>query len=670
MRRTMTAMVIVISLLAAVCAQAARTTPVSKDEAADWVRHTVPLPKQIEITAKRVVPVGQMMVLLSGSTDSLAVQAVRELREAIAAKRSARRGGARFTILLQVGGEGSTELKDLANADQAYRSIPDAEHNKLRLVALTPRGLYYASKTLQQLIKAKAADGKVAIPMAKITDSPDMATRGLWGVDAYMHIRWLSDRKYNYMEQIASSVVDSEKRARVRLSGSKQLMVDEGPTYGINPVPAIVHLEHMGGKGVYDAYPELKAKGEGVHEGAACYSNPKIVDILADWIIGYAKMKDVHEVDLWLTENLNRKPSCQCEQCIKGNRDLLEAGAVVAAWKRAKQQFPELDFWVLTSEETADSNVQILDMLPPEMRFWYYHSLLTYNTHSAPMVPGYLVKAVRNGRYAGVCLNLSASVGCANPFTGADFIHARMNEFVDKKLPAFLGYPTPRVHYMTFNVEAAAEWSWNAKGRSPREFALSYAVRAGMDDPALFAQWSDTMGPVGWDVYGSHWPRGEERRALKKVTDQLEAGTLPELGFVLWEAYPKPWGDIKTVEQLNTDVTQAERGVELARQLGNKELMAESLVVQGYIHSLKALWELKQIVTSDGIADKDRVGARRYFKMYLDGLSQASTALPQWEATLPRIHKQGLKTGKVVDLLDTMMADMTKTAKKLGVKLD
>jgi len=81
------------------------------------------------------------------------------------------------------------------------------------------------------------------------------------------------------------------------------------------------------------------------------------------------------------------------------------------------------------------------------------------------------------------------------------------------------------------------------------------------------------------------------------------------------------------------------------------------------------LWELKQIVTSDGIADKDRAGARRYVKMYLDGLSQAKTALPRWETTLPKVAKQRLLTGEAVDLLDTMMADMTKAAGELGVKL-
>ena len=669
MRKRATA-IVVISLFGAVSALAARTTPVSKSEADNWVRYTVPLPKQIEITGQVVLPANQITLRLTDSSDALVRSAARELRETIGLTQSANGEDARFTILLQLNGEGSAELRRLANGDQAYRIIPDAQRDELRLVALKPHGLYYAAKTLQQLLKANLGDGKVAIPIVEVTDWPDIATRGLWGADAYLHVRWLSDRKYNHMEQIATSLIDENKRAVCRLSGLKQRMLDDGPNYGINPVPAIVHLEHMGSKGVYEVYPALKAQGEGVHGGAACYSNPMIVDVLADWIIGYAKMKDINEVDLWLTENLNRKPSCQCEKCGKGNRDLLEAAAVVAAWKRAKQQFPDLKFWVLTSEETADSNEQILEVLPPEIRFWYYHSLTTYNTNSAPMIPGYLKKAAREGRYAGACLNLSSAVAHTQPFTGAEFIHARMNEFVDKKMAAFLGYPTPRVHYITFNVEAAAEWSWNAKGRSTHEFALSYAMRRGMDDPDLFAEWSETMGPVAWDVYGSHWPTDECRGALDKVYDQLKAGKLPELGFVLWDAYAKPWGDVKTIEQLDRDLTQAERGVELAKRLGNDELITESLVVQGYIRSLKALWELRQIVTANGIADQDRAAAQRYFMMYLDGLGQARTVLPQWEATLPRLPDQGLKAGKVVDLLDTMIAGMAATAGELGVKLD
>ena len=72
-----------MAINAGLSAASARPVPVPTDEALTWVRHTVPLPKQIEITGKRIMSASQIMVLLSGSTEPLAIHAVRELREAV-----------------------------------------------------------------------------------------------------------------------------------------------------------------------------------------------------------------------------------------------------------------------------------------------------------------------------------------------------------------------------------------------------------------------------------------------------------------------------------------------------------------------------------------------------------------------------------------------------------
>jgi len=74
-------------------------------------------------------------------------------------------------------------------------------------------------------------------------------------------------------------------------------------------------------------------------------------------------------------------------------------------------------------------------------------------------------------------------VNLCHPFTGAGFIRCRMNEFVAKGISGFLGFAPPLLTHNAFNLEAAAEWSWNSKGRSPLEFAYSYALRKGMKDP-------------------------------------------------------------------------------------------------------------------------------------------------------------------------------------------
>jgi hypothetical protein len=247
----------------------------------------------------------------------------------------------------------------------------------------------------------------------------------------------------------------------------------------------------------------------------------------------------------------------------------------------------------------------------------------------------------------GVCPNVTAFVNFAHPFTGAGFIHYRMNEFVDKGMSGLIGYVTPGLRYSLFNVEAAAEWSRNAKARTPREFALSWAVRREMKDSEKFAAWSETLGPVAWDVYGSDWPSGEMRNQPPPVAKRLRQGEFGGLGTNLWGVYRSPWGDIKSVAQLNADVAQADRAMELARELGDKGIVQESLVVQGYIRSLKALYELREMIKPEGKVPPDRHDeASRYFQMYEDGLKQAAAALPKWEETVrkpggrARLHGQ------------------------------
>ncbi|NLE62066.1 MAG: hypothetical protein GX616_27230, partial [Planctomycetes bacterium] len=389
-------------------------------------------------------------------------------------------------------------------------------------------------------------------------------------------------------------------------------------------------------------------------------------DLLTQWLLLWREKPGVREVDVWMTENLGGQKSCQCEKCRKADHNVLEARVIVAAWKKALQKQPDLRLRVLTSEETEKSNPEVFAELPPEVKVWYYHSLFTYNAGEKPMIRPYLVETARKGRWIGVCTNACALVGCWQPFTGAHFMHYRMNEFVDKKFSGYLGYAVPRLHHAAFNTEAAAEWGWNAKGRSPREFALSWAVRQGMKEPEKFAEWSDTLGPVAWDVYGSEWPAGEKRKVPGKVADLLKQGKLPDLGYVLWDVYATPWGDIKTAGQLDRDVAQAEQAVRLARELGEETLIQESLVVQGYINSLKALWVLKQVVTTSGVAERDKETARRFFKMYVDSLEQTGEALTAWEAALPAKGGRGGIMRESVKLVDGMIGEMTAVAAELG----
>lgn len=640
--------------------------PVSARDAEAWIRHTVPLPKQIEIKSKVTVPAARIQIEGPAHAGVLGKQAVDELRERVGPRGAAgKTGDTAFRLSLEIPEGKTAGLAALKNADQAYQIIPGNAATSLRLVALTPRGLYYAAKTMRQLLRVKA-DGQVEIPLARVTDWPDMEKRGLWGSDCCAHLRWMADRKLNLAEQIADRGVDAQGKPYARLKGGQEPMVEEGPRYAVEPVPVVLHLEQVAGKGLFRAYPELKARGG--QEGAICYSKPGFAGILADWLVQLSSLPGVSEVDVWMAENLHQQGGCQCADCRKEDRNLLELRTILAAWQKARERLPELTIFVLTSEETEKSNPRLLRELPPEVKLWYYHSLLTYNTSETPMLRNYLADAAKAGHWVGVCPSVTAFVNFAHPFTGADFVHYRLNEFVDKGMSGLIGYATPRVHYSLFNVEAVAEWSWNARGRAPREFALSWAVRRGMRDPAKFAAWSETLGPVAWDVYGSEWPGGELRNHPAPVAQRLRQGELGGLGSNLWGVYRSPWGDIKSLPQLNMDVARADRAVEMARELEDAAIVQESLVVQGYMRSLKALYELRRIIKPEKPVPPDRrEAARRFFTMYADGLKQAAAALPGWEEAVRKPGETQRFTARPVEVIRGMVEQMQAVRTELGL---
>lgn len=639
---------------------------VSADSARAWLRYTVPLPREVSLEQSVTVPTAEIAVEFSGELpegDLLIRQALEDLRSALGqpADRLARPS---FRILLALGGQASQELKDLPNRDQAYLISPGAGGAELRIDALSPTGLFYGAKTMEQLLRPKVAAGSVEVPLAKVRDWPDLEDRGLWGADCHDYVRWMSERKLNIAEQISDIGVDPEGRTFARLKKGREPMVEEGPRFAVQPVPVVLHLEQVGGKGVFAAHPELRAQGG--QENNICFSKPAIVGVLAGWIGALADLPHVSSVDVWMTENLHGQGGCRCAECAKTDRGVLEARAIIAGWKKAQEKSGPIVLRMLTSEETESSNQLILKEMPAEVRLWYYHSLLTYTSGQSPMLRPYLGEAARAGRWIGVVPNL-VPIHFAAPFTSAQFIHYRLNEFVDKSMSGLLGYITPRLAYGLYNLEAAAEYSWNAKGRSPREFAASWAVRKGLKDPEKFADWADATGQVAWHVYGSDWPSGEQRNVPGKVAQRLKEGRLPQLGYVLWDAYRSPFGDIKSEEQLDRDVEMAGRAVRLAREMGLREQWLESLIIEGYITSLKALWELKGLVRGGTVADRDRPEARRYLRMYVWGLEQTIVALPQWEALIPSADGIGGFTDRPVEVARNAIAEMKAVAKAAGI---
>jgi len=575
---------------------------------------------------------------------------------------------AHFRIVLDADAPTSSPLRTLPNADQAYR-IQTLEPNRgLRLSALTSRGIYYAAKTVAQLVRGQPRGQRIEIPLLDVTDWPDLAQRGVWGADSHLRLKWLGECKMNIVAHISHLAVDHAGQPQARLKDGRAPMIEEGPRYGIEPIPVVLHLEQVHKKGVFAAYPNLRAQGG--QEGAICYSQPDFVPVLAGWIEELGRLPHVKTVDVWMTENLHGKGGCRCPSCRKVDRSVLEFRTILAAWRTARARAPSVGLSIHTSEETGRSNRLVFQEVPSEVGVWYYHSLLTYTTGESPMIHADVAELAQRGHWVGVCANLCAWVGQALPFTGPHFVRYRLNEFVDQQLKGFRGYATPTLACSRFNLEAAAEWAWNAKGRSPRAFAMSYAMRHAIDQPRLYADWVETLGPVSWDVYGSDWPVAEKRSVPPPVAQCLRQGTLPPLGAVKWGAFRGPWGDIKSEDQLREDVRAATRALALAQALGRDDVLQETLTIQGLINSLSALHGLKQIVRSGRVAPADQGNARRHFQAYVDGLRQASAVLPKWwacvEPDLP-IHSHVKRTR---ELLKRAADDMQALAEEMGVELE
>lgn len=670
--------VIVAALCVLVAGQvfaAAQVNQISSRDAKEWTYYNVPLPKQIEITAEALVLKGSVGFGIDGGDKHPAyAQILKEFVDTCGSDSGASVEPL-FWITVQVGGPGAEPLKKLKNSDQAYRITPSQDKKTLVISCTTHRGAYYGWKTIQQLIAGRSTSDSLKIPVLTVTDWPDMEKRGLWGTDNYNHMEWLADRKMNHLEQITSQGVDSEGKffAHTRDRENEDRLEKDTPSFAMDYAPVVLHLEQKWDpKTMGKFYPEMKGKNS-QHDRAFCYSEPKTTEMIAEWIYLLAQASPTCEVDVWMSENLQGKEGCKCEGCRKAHHTVNEARVIIEAWEMAKKKLGRyITMYVLTSEATEAHNPQILTFLPKDVRIWYYHSLFTYNSIRQPMIRPYLVQAVKDGFWLGVCPNLDAWTHVNAPFTGAAFTKYRMDEFLTKGLSGLLGYATPRVHFASFNVEAAAEWTWNLKGRSTRDFAYSYAVRQGYKDAKLFADWSETLGPVGWDVYGSGWPAGQMKNQGVKVRTALKNGTMPPLGYVDREAWPTPWGNIKTERQLNADVSAAKRAIGMAEKLGVDQYIYESYVIDGYIRTQKALYEMTKLAPKGGTFPLDkRFHANRQLSEFLNAADQVVTYLPKWESTVSRAAERGSRlTSRPVEIMTQVAADVKKTAEEMGARAD
>lgn len=598
--------------------------------ARDWSKRVIPLPKKMDISGTVSCLPDEIFLTMPPEHDSLLDTAGRLLRRFA-------RGGRGFQIRLTLtDGDGPEKLRgalrDLPNRDQAYAVEPIVDKGRmtgLTLAANTPLGLLYAARTLDQLVAApKHPSEKVDLPEATILDWPDLAERGEWGGNAAQDLAWLAERKFNIIEVHPNLGFNADGSPSADLDRD---MLAEGSRVGIKVVPIILHLEQLAGTGLFKYHREVAATPDPSkplptdYTPGVCFSNPKTVELLAGWMGLLLDLPGVSEVDVWLSE---MESGCFCPDCRGQNPFVMETRGIHNAFEKAKLGRPGAALRILLTQASYDSNEKILQAVRPETKVVYYDGGRTYDSSHRPMITPLLAEYAA-GRWLGVYPQLTNSWRTVFPFSGPQFILARMQEFAGKKLASMIGYATPSNRYYDFNVTAAAEWSWSSRGRSVREFAEAYALRRRIPQPAKFADWLETAGDVGWKLAGSRSVEGLIFGAGGQIL--TDGGVRPGARAERLKCL-KFGGDLLAEFEDEKDfrecVARAQPGHSLAKETGDPRVSDESDCLLGMMEFLAALKESADAWSAS--ASPDRAALEKALEKIDLSAQRLTAAIYRW----------------------------------------
>ncbi len=652
------AMVVIVVLAIGVTRSLAATydvEPISQTEAAAWIQWLHPLPHQVEISGKVVVAVSSIQVLSGAEPTQLDQRAAEQLTGLLKeATGTAATGG--FVIDLRRRDTDAETIGQRPNADQAYFIKPtrDAQGHVTGLYcgANTDVGTYYAALTLKQLlapmIQGSDEAATVAIPVCEIVDWPDMEERGQWGNITEDQLQWLGEGKFNLIETHSKFSIDAERVLHVRFN---QELMTQGRSYAIKVLPYIAHPKGFSRK-VFPIYPHLQKNPD--KPRAMCFSEPETKQLYVDWMTALASIEGVDEVSVWMTEHT---VICNCEQCSQHNWWVLQTQVFLDAWQEVKKTYPDLGLRILLTQGSYPDNDKLLAMLPDGVKAIYYHGGLTYNVRHIPMIYPGLAEYAQQGGWLSVVPILSITYVAVGPFTNPSFVNYRMTEFVDKGLSGLMAYVTPNNWYYQGNVEAAQEWSWNAHGRSPREFAVSYALRHGINQPEKFGDWSELLSPVSWHIYGCNFPAFTRSTPVEHFLVQPR-----KIGEHVFRDYTSE-------EQFTEDLARCDAALVLANEIGDEGFILETRIIQAYAQVMKSFWELSKLVHgTEGVKDEDRAAAQHEFDLFSQATETAIELYPRWSAAAaPQLKgKDDHWFHYTIQLLDTYAGSVGQFMEKLG----
>ena len=572
-----------------------------------WLRWLLPLPKRVSLTGYVSLPGSQIgLAAPDDETVQTAVSGLRELLGPVSGQ---------LAFQIQFGLDAGVAGNVPKNAAQAYRIRPEGDA-RLVVRAMTEQGLWFGAQTVRQLLEGGRQGDTFRVPLVTIDDWPDLEERGMWGGSSVRDIEWLAAMKMNLVEAHVTLGFDDAGHATAQVDPDA---VKRARQHGVRLVPILTHLDQLGRTGIYERYPELAGQGETArHKGsdvvAPCLSQPKMPEVLAEWVEALADNDGVTSICAWLSE---LHVQCGCDECKQGGQYALEAKALVRAARLARQKHPNLGFRILLTQGSYDTNADVLAEVPPDIGVTYYDGGRTYDSSRDPMIYPLLEDFAKQGRWLGVYPQVAASWRIVCPWSGPQFMKYRLTEFVDKGLTCLVDYATPDDRLYDFNVAASAEWSWNAHGRDEHEFAAAWATRKGYPEPDKVADWAVLLGPVGWDVYGSRVPYNAFFGGAANLVKGRKA---PAYGSGMYRYFDSP-------DKLSADAEVCQQAMTIAERLSVPELIEESRVIGGYIGMLQAIAALQTELAGD--ADKDQLTAS--MQALTDAGVATSNGLRAWE---------------------------------------
>ena len=587
----------------------------------DWINNLLPLPREVSIATWISCAPAAVSVRTRPDPGEAELQAAAELRQLFLDKAGVEPNGNDFKILLGVvDTDGLLDgtavdvrpLHDVPNREQAYLIQPDG-NAKLVLAALDGRGVYYAVQTLIQLLEKTVSSERVSVPLVTVRDWPDIEERGLWNFpDAAEWMPWMASLKLNY-GKMSHTHLETVERDRTNSAEIEADLMRSAANHAFNYVPYIMHLNFLHDWGLFEAYPELAGKGDGALAGryfahkqgnqhrVPCASQPKLVEILTEWMASIAAQGG-QDISCWLSE---RPAQCGCPSCTAVGQFVLEARAFTAAWRKAQERFPELKIRLFLSTTTSERDHQVVVEAPPDVKIerccagW----LERFRHHPRDLIANPLLdRCAAEGRWIAsydVPIGAFGRVDTPEfkvPERSAHRIRDHVEQLIARRYSGaygMLAWQTLARETCGFNIAALAEWSWHGGGRDEEAFATAWATRTGFSAPERVGRWAALIGPVEFDVYDSDFPFCYSWGQAISMVDRRER---PVLGEGMFRYYL----DTADFERKKAICTEA-RALVWDEECG--DLARETDVVHSYVGLAESIYCVAETVAAADLSE-------------------------------------------------------------------